>query len=1637
MFTNSESVDKLLEEMHHDPSVNDSHEDSQLSPTKPLKVHAAPEKEFNSSSDTYTSDKDEHDSLMRNFELPENFDKSVQTKIMIEENEFTFVSPSTPKKAEPDNVPYTNNSPNKSIMKKVTTPSPKKNVAFTSDPQVHHYTFTNLSSNTSDLTEDASTAAEPHPLPHRWNDLDKLVSSLELGTPPVPPPHTTQSDHLLYISAPHNDTLDASVLQDIKNRRLSNMSLNDKLDAYLSNPQNEDLDLHLTDLNQAVKYQTDSNIHYLSLDLQQTHDDMENPLNSLAKSNEVRLKSSGSSQSSLQSLVASNRVLESRDEEATNRGIELNDGIKGFPDYMVSDIVPSTTEHDASAPRRVTKFDLSSDEDVYHDSFDNSYNNTEKSIMNLLNSASSLQVNDPHTVKEETSQTVKEEQKNQSDNEHIPTEPALKGENPFLSDDKVDGDSFIKTEAVSHDFFNLDHSFMRADPDTKVAPSASLTFPLKEELPEPSVSDPDDSSQLETSNSGIKSENVMFLKDEPIEPFTVFDELLKSESDVSNGTFVKSEQRDLKSEPRDLVKSEQIESEQFKPEADHIVKSEPEKLKSEPEGLEASPVLKAEPSAEPSVVKSEVQLMLDDSFFKSEHKLDEFKIDEKGLFKLEDQLDSGVPQRLSSVHSFTLKSEDLFKAETSNYSNDGDNEDNDETDRELPTVHHIQPPKLEDVDDQASLASSEFKDASDIEPKSLAPPRVDEAIDATSPPSPVKRALLEKQKQKEAEEEDDALANSSNVAPPDDIALPQIETNNFSSFDDLTRQLEVNTSKDTFEESLSAEHDADKKPTDFLSIWHSQLKQRRYSSLTHNTGLVLSVNLAPSTQPAVRIPSSLQAKKFKEVNVMSRRVVSPDFEDLHVTGFLPEVSEDSGFANHFKSLVKGNETTIINNGKRNVTPLNTKTILLNIDNDPTIVAPPAPQAIQKRTPSNDFASRYREKVLADKKSKFKVPSFEIKRLDLVLSPRNKYNDIFNDTLKEKPTIKAPGMKTLPSMDRDDVQKILEAKRMISQEEYSRMKLVGSAKKNSIVDEPSDKFDKLQQHASFYETSMDSGVKGDLVSPHIASELAKQPTVLLGKDQHFNETSIYLDESQAFVYDYAALNNSDTSGLVLYGRRESVPNLVEAYGGPDVSPKNSIFKTPPASVNDKEDEVDMKYRIINKSPKKSAAKGTPIKIGSPIKLVRQGSSVTGVTLLPKKKHPSFSEELVNNKVRDQPAAEGTHVPSTVSVPSTHPSTTSSATLLNPHQHQYRNVLEQSAQVEPSAQGDETPTLQERGKLFLRVIGLKNIALPQVGGQNASLAIYLDNGVHCIKTPDYALDSNSVTIGKEFELTVGESLEFILTIKANYEKPRGKLVEVRERKVVKSKSRISRMFGSKNIVTTTKFVPKDAEDPWAHKMAPDGSFARCYVDLDQYESQVTGEPRTFNINCFNEWETTINSTPDHPVRLKPYRVGELEVKMLYVPRVSPHEVLPTSIKTACDSIEDIRHEATFTHEGYLHQEGGDCEIWKRRYFKLSGTSLIAHSEFSHKTRAKINLAKVAEVIYVDKENFERKRTNFRVFSDILLVEHAFKIKFANGEVIDFGAPNKQEKDEWIAILENIVYRNKFRRQPWVKLMLEKTA
>lgn len=1500
----------LLREINRDKQPDVSLNQEQLessinSPVKPLnfpKPDMDLNKDANSSSDTYISDNDvktdrtpyqkKYDEF--SFETP----KTSTVNLLINENKQETTNDQITKEV-PTN--YSNSSPNKSAMKKSASFSPKK-VAFNqSNPEIHTYTPDN-----NDQDEASSPVHDDFQrnFESSWNDVSSNDS-----TPPLPPSHTISTfETLLNENSSNNYNTESSVLTDVKlkHNNFSNLSLNEKLDLYLGNnsqealatlPSGQSLDQHLNSLQYAEKSNATTNINNLSAALNNPKSLDYNHY--LKHEFELKRQSSGSSQSSLQSLRDDNRTLRSINTPIISEPIQLKDGIKGFPDELADEIIPSTHTN-------VSNIQKSPE---YNDSFDKSYMSQSNSIMNLLNSASNLDI-----------PQIKQE-------DDVPLhslDPTIKQE--------VHDNNLIRTVSVKSE--TDENVYMAAE-------NAQVT----------SVSD------YGRSSSSLK---------------IVMTEFPKVEDDL----------------------------------------------------------------AETPKIFSNPKLSQDESYESNNNNDDDL-----------------------TKESIRFHMDSDWKLE---YSNDGDQEDNDEYTNDVtaasqaPTSRRMY--KLQDTKsvDSSINGSAEFKDASEDLSSKLYLPNPNVSVDEN--------------------EHDNALANSSNVAPPQELTLPPIEANNYSSFDEVTKN--INNSADSYEELLSAEHDEEPaKPENFLSIWHLHERQKKHVNPRADEffRVIDREEVNDVSQAKIPIPASLKLKKFTEVNVVSRRIVSPDFEDFQVSQFLPELSEDSGLEGHFKFIEKNNTFNPDESSASNTT-LNTKDILTEARRSQFIVAQkPIPSIAETSTdntsrslnPHNMMTPRslkfakQREPSTKVIKSKFKVPSFEIKRTDSMLSPaRDMYNDIFEDTVR-KPTIIGHGMKTLPSMDHEDVKRILSAKRVISQDEYSKFKL-GEHQKSSVVNLPGDY---NEQHASICESEDDEEID------HVAHQLMQAPQALVSKDQFFHDydlfnkqdgqpnnsqvssrvnsvvhkksPSVLPDPDVEFTNDHkftGTFTKSQLANSPMYAEYPiSPPTNVNYPIGDDIYASNieiekkvesPIFKTPPQQIDSGvNDEVSSRAtnpeRVIQKldNPLQSP-KRKPIKIGSPLKLVKTGGST--ISLQSPKKQPSeFGGELVNHKIRDSPrkpqenASE--HIPSTVSVPTVMTASTLSKNNIADSPHAYR-----------AEEPKEEPKLMDKGRLFFRVVGFKNIGLKDFKERNPEFTITLDNGVHSIKTPPYKMSSYNVMIGKEFELTVNDSLEFILTMKMRYEKPGGTLKEVRERKVIKSTNRLSRMIGQKEIVTTTKFVPVDVEDPWENKFAEDGSFARCYIDLDQFEDKVTGKIGTFSINCFNEWET-VNGPNNDKIKGKPFVIGQMEVKMLFVPRTDTFEVLPSSMRAGYESIQELKQEMNVFNEGYMHQEGGDCEIWKRRFFKLNGTSLIAHSEFSHKTRAKINLSKVVDVIYVDKENVNNP-TNYRNFSDVILLEHAFKIKFADGEVIDFGAPNNYEKVHWIKLFEGIVARNKFRRQPWVKMMLK---
>lgn len=309
------------------------------------------------------------------------------------------------------------------------------------------------------------------------------------------------------------------------------------------------------------------------------------------------------------------------------------------------------------------------------------------------------------------------------------------------------------------------------------------------------------------------------------------------------------------------------------------------------------------------------------------------------------------------------------------------------------------------------------------------------------------------------------------------------------------------------------------------------------------------------------------------------------------------------------------------------------------------------------------------------------------------------------------------------------------------------------------------------------------------------------------------------------------------------------------------------------------------------------------------------------------------------------------------------------------------------AEPQPVVDEPEAGGERGRLFVKVLGVKDLDLPLVKGARFQIVVSiasvltsssdqpswfnltLDNGIHCVQTAWIELGKNA-PIGQEFELVVLDDLEFTLTLQTEPPQPPTRpttaTIESPTKSVKATKtSALSRVFASpkKRREMEKKQQQEDAQqmarkrlqeaearrsvlqptawDLLHHLVARDGTFARAYVSLKEHEDSAYGRPFTLVTDCFNEWATepaasmsSYKSKRGDVQRRAPYRIGKLEVQLLFVPKPKGAQDadMPKSLNACVRELREAEANASRKHEGHLSQQGGDCPV---SYFQPTPT------------------------------------------------------------------------------------------------------
>lgn len=429
--------------------------------------------------------------------------------------------------------------------------------------------------------------------------------------------------------------------------------------------------------------------------------------------------------------------------------------------------------------------------------------------------------------------------------------------------------------------------------------------------------------------------------------------------------------------------------------------------------------------------------------------------------------------------------------------------------------------------------------------------------------------------------------------------------------------------------------------------------------------------------------------------------------------------------------------------------------------------------------------------------------------------------------------------------------------------------------------------------------------------------------------------------------------------------------------------------------------------------------------------------------------------------------------------------------------------------PSDLEEHVPEGTERGRLFVKVVGVKHLDLPIPRNDRLSFQLTLDNGLHCVTTSNLEL-GKTASIGQEFELVVLDDLEFQLTLTTKLPPPPKRDISTPPSPTKSLRSQKAGAF-SRFLSSPRKRAEKERKaredeeieerksqeaaqrkrasiqpSAWdlLHELvnSADGSFARAYVNLKSHETQCYGRQLTVDVPCYNEWALENDAhvmdsvrskrgANTGPIRRPPYVVGHLELQLLYVPkpRAATDETMPKSMGSAVREMGRAREVKEVVHESHLSQQGGDCTVssvvvfppahvkanneqqhWRRRFFRLQGPQLTAYHEQTHQKRAVINLAKASRLVddkrmlvadpasSPSKSSRKRRKSAFAEEDEgYQYVEEGFRIRFSNGETIDFYADSIAEKEAWMEVLAQVIGKpaaaDPHKGQRWTDMVL----
>ncbi|KDQ13917.1 hypothetical protein BOTBODRAFT_44860 [Botryobasidium botryosum FD-172 SS1] len=344
----------------------------------------------------------------------------------------------------------------------------------------------------------------------------------------------------------------------------------------------------------------------------------------------------------------------------------------------------------------------------------------------------------------------------------------------------------------------------------------------------------------------------------------------------------------------------------------------------------------------------------------------------------------------------------------------------------------------------------------------------------------------------------------------------------------------------------------------------------------------------------------------------------------------------------------------------------------------------------------------------------------------------------------------------------------------------------------------------------------------------------------------------------------------------------------------------------------------------------------------------------------------------------------------------------------------------------------------GKVFVKVVGLRKVAVP-IPKQPTLFTCTLNNGIHCVTTPDCRLSPTS-QINQEFELIEHPNLEFSLTLKIRKDSHiLSQLRALAPSPIPSPPPQKGGMFGffSPRKNRAPKHVlapaPEVVEDSLARYLRPDGTFARAFVSFKDIARNCDTRLCEKSYELVGQWSDEGRRGTGSSSSVNATRpIGEIVLHVFRLPPLPgvPADQLPQSMDECQRGLRHIEWHKRMYHEGTLTQHGGDCSSWRRRHLRVVGGSIIAFNDITLKATATIELKKAIGVVDNDEptspmmgvEATTSAAANSRRSHDdeVYRVERSFRLLFPDDEEISFFADTDEDKAQWLKVLRTLIGR-----------------